>query len=117
MIRPLQVWFDRLRINSYVPGTGACDAGGGESWYMEVDLQTGTRLDYGVFDLDENGQYDQVQVNGESIDISGFRYTGAGLPAIVGNFLLLRPDQGDGAEGYRSDITPVLGRRTWREVH
>jgi type IV pilus assembly protein PilY1 len=116
VIRPLRVWFDRLRISSYVPSSGVCSADAGHSWYMEVDLQTGARLGYGVLDLDEDGQYDQIEVNGESIDISGFEYEGAGLPAIVGEFLIFNPDDGDGAEGYRSDITPVLGRRTWREI-
>lgn len=59
--------FGRVIFTTLIPSTDPCDFGG-DSWLMELDAISGGRLDYSVFDLDENKLFndvDKVDVDGE----------------------------------------------------
>jgi type IV pilus assembly protein PilY1 len=49
---------DRLIFPTLIPSADPC-ASGGRSWLMEVDLYSGGRLDYEVFDTDNDGDIDE----------------------------------------------------------
>lgn len=49
---------DRLIFPTLIPSEDPC-ASGGRSWLMEVDLYSGSRLDYEVFDTDNDGDIDE----------------------------------------------------------
>jgi type IV pilus assembly protein PilY1 len=114
VIRPVEVWFDRLRVSSYIPSADPCSASG-NSWYMEIGIMTGGRLGEAVFDLDNDAGFDWIPLeDGSLIPVSGFRYGGAGAPTAVGDHLIVDPDEV--AEGYFSGIGRIQGRQTWREI-
>ena len=48
---------DRAIFATLIPSEDPC-AFGGDSWLMEVDAFSGGRLDYAVFDVNTDGQYD-----------------------------------------------------------
>lgn len=49
---------DRVIFPTLIPSADPC-ASGGRSWLMEVDLYSGGRLDYEVFDTDNDGDIDE----------------------------------------------------------
>lgn len=65
---------DRVIFATLIPNPDPC-AFGGESWVMELNTFTGGRLDYAVFDLDGDAQFDEddwitvTDENGEEIKI------------------------------------------------
>ncbi|MDQ2068808.1 pilus assembly protein [Natronospira bacteriovora] len=69
----------RVIFTTVIPSDNPC-AAGGESWLMEIDAKSGSRLEYSPFDLNDDGEFDEsdyvtVTVNGETITVpvSGLR--------------------------------------------
>ena len=48
---------DRVILTTLIPDVDPC-AFGGDSWLMEVDMEDGGRLEYSVFDLNEDSSFD-----------------------------------------------------------
>ena len=49
---------DRVIFPTLIPDEDPCEFGG-NSWLMEVEMETGGRLEYSVFDLDEDDKFDE----------------------------------------------------------
>jgi type IV pilus assembly protein PilY1 len=54
------VWNDRVIFTTLIPNTDPC-AWGGTSWLMEVDPDTGGRLNFSVFDLNKDGSFNDSE--------------------------------------------------------
>ncbi|WP_168735178.1 pilus assembly protein [Pseudothauera rhizosphaerae] len=105
VIRAPEVWFERLRVSTYVPSSDPCSATG-YSWYMEIDLRTGGRLDYPVFGP-------PMYIPGTNIPVSGIAVPG-GVPATIGDYLITDPEQNEWT-GYDSGLDEEdEGRQSWR---
>lgn len=116
MIRPPEIWFDRLRFNTIIPNEDPC-SGGGRSWLrQEIDFKTGARLNYPIFDLDGDGEYDSVTIDGEEVPIGGIGNGdggGIGEGVSVGGYYV--PPDGE-VFPYFDGLEGVLGRQGWREI-
>jgi type IV pilus assembly protein PilY1 len=63
----------RIIFTTVIPNSDACHAGG-DSWLMELDAITGSRLAFTPFDLNDDGLFDAgdyvtVTIDGEDIDV------------------------------------------------
>ncbi|MDZ7803058.1 pilus assembly protein [Thiohalophilus sp.] len=54
------LWAGRIIITSIIPNDDPC-GWGGSTWLMELDPNSGSRLDYSVFDLNEDGNFDNKE--------------------------------------------------------
>lgn len=82
---------DRVIFTTLIPDPDPC-AFGGDSWLMELDMEDGGRLEYTVFDLNEDTKFDDKEfVNIGTVDdpiwvpVSGIK-TGCGIsgtPAVI----------------------------------
>lgn len=82
----------RVIFTTLIPTEDPCRAGG-ESWLMEFDAATGSRLDMTPFDLNQDGRftsadYVTVEINGAPVrvPVSGRKLEGgaAATPSVVG---------------------------------
>ncbi|GIX31218.1 MAG: pilus biosynthesis protein [Porticoccaceae bacterium] len=111
----------RLIYRTVTPSSSRCDAGGA-NWLMEVAALDGSRLDFPVFDLDDDGAFTAGDLLQGQV-VSGLRRSSEDLgsePAIV--------QEGDGNTEYKYYTTsdgrvqkltenPNLNRRVpWRQV-
>lgn len=120
VLRSPVVWFDRLRVSTTTPSTDPCSAGA-SSWNMELDFLTGGRLQYGIFDLNNDGTMDTMTATESgkpvTVPVSGFSTAGVGVvPAVIGSSLATDPDCPDCNPGYFPGIEDMRGRQTWREI-
>lgn len=63
----------RVIFTTLIPDPDPCSYGG-TSWLMELDAQSGGRLNYSVFDLNDDGRFNEqeyILVDGEMIPVSG----------------------------------------------
>lgn len=63
----------RVIFTTLIPDPDPCSYGG-TSWLMELDAQSGGRLSYTVFDLNDDGRFNEqefIEVDGEMIPVSG----------------------------------------------
>ena len=115
----------RAIFTTLVPSSDPC-ASGGTSWIMEVDMVTGGRLDYSVFDVNKDTQFsdaDNVTVNINGVDIT---VPVSGIQSSVG--IIKAPGIVPGeveykyAGGSSGGIMTVLekgytvGRQSWRQL-
>jgi type IV pilus assembly protein PilY1 len=112
VVVPPEVWFDRLRVATTIPGSDNPCEPSARSWYYELDLMTGGRLAAPTFDLDLDGEMDWIDED-EGIPVTGFSMDSVGvMPTIVGDHLVIP----GGSIGYESGLEAPTGRQTWREV-
>ena len=67
----------RLYVRTLIPSTNPC-AGGGSGWEMFLDIATGGRLPYSVFDVNSDGvvnELDYVVYGGVKVPVSGIKST------------------------------------------
>ncbi len=114
----------RVVFTTLIPSTDEC-AFGGSSWLMDIDALSGGRVPYVIFDLDDDGQFDDlVDVNGDGVGdypASGIRDNEImSRPAYVAG-----PDSeyafttDTGGDINRSRINPGpagVGRQSWRQL-
>ncbi|MCK7576253.1 MAG: PilC/PilY family type IV pilus protein [Chromatiales bacterium] len=112
VVVPPEVWFDRLRVAATIPGSDNPCEPSARSWYYELNLMTGGRLDYATFDLERDGEKDWFDEDA-GIPVTGFSMVGVGvMPPIVGDHLVI-PGK---SIGYKSGLEVPTGRQTWREI-
>ncbi|HEX7060842.1 MAG TPA: PilC/PilY family type IV pilus protein [Woeseiaceae bacterium] len=121
---------DRVIFATLIPNPDAC-AFGGESWLMELNTFTGGRLEYAVFDLDDDGLFDDsdwitVTENGETVRVppSGIApdinivKTPAIIAGVGANQDEVKIMSGSSGEliriSERGDVG--LGRQSWRQL-
>lgn len=114
-----RVWFDRLRVSTTIPGNDPCSPAA-TSWNFELNLLTGGRLSYNVFDLNADGSIDagdSIVIDGVTIPVSAFGQDGVGnLPTQIGDFIAVDTEDESANIGYLSGLRRIDGRQTWREV-
>ena len=129
---------DRVIFTTLIPSDNICEFGG-TSWLMELDPRDGSRVDFELFDTNNDGLFDdndQVQVlfdvNGDGVidsnDIvttSGVQSTEgilSGLDIIqdAGGEILNKFSSGSSGNTFRVSNNPNLGtlsRQTWRQIN
>lgn len=60
VVAPALVWNDRVIFTTLIPNEDPC-TWGGTSWLMEVDPDTGGRLNFSVFDLNQDGSFSDAE--------------------------------------------------------
>lgn len=121
---------DRVIVTTLIPDADPCSPGG-DSWLMELDAFNGGRLDYAVFDIDDDGEFDdgdwitvstpdgdiEVPASGVAPEI-GIMET----PAVISG---IGEDQDEikvvsGSSGQLIRITERggigIGRQSWRQL-
>lgn len=117
------IWNDRLIYTTMIPSADPCRFGG-TSWVMEVDPFHGGRLPFSVFDLDEDGRYDQAdfveliddQGRRELVAVSG-RRTRSGItrtPGVIEGQKYISSATGEAPEILRQ--FQLDGRQSWRQL-
>ncbi len=122
---------DRVIFSTVIPDRDPCSFGG-ESWIMELNAFTGGRLEYAVFDLDADGQFndgDWVEFTDENGDVVRAPPSGinpqigiAKTPAVITGV----GDNDDevkvisGSSGQLIKISErggvAVGRQSWRQL-
>ena len=121
-----QVRFGRVIFNTFVPSE-SCQNGGGRSFLMEFDALTGARLDFSVFDLNNDGSFDALEYvtlpDGTQVPVSG-----KVLPLTLAPPAVVSDQEGtteykitSGLEGSLDTTSELgsgttLGRQSWRQV-
>lgn len=120
---------DRVIFTSLIPSADACSAGG-TSWLYELDIQSGGRLSYAVFDINNDGQFDEndfvtVVINDEEITIppSGFN---PDIGIINTPTILTDPLTGDERKIFTGSSGQIIsvpeaglinrGRQNWEQI-
>jgi type IV pilus assembly protein PilY1 len=114
----------RVVFTTLIPSTDEC-AFGGSSWLMDIDALSGGRTPYVVFDLDDDGAFDDlVDVNNDGVG----DYPASGIrddeimsrPAYVaGQDSEFAYTTDTGGDINRSRINPGpagVGRQSWRQL-
>ena len=114
----------RIIITTLIPPSGACSTDG-DSWLMELDANSGARVTSPIFDVNQNGTFDNqdtVNVGTTATLPSGVKSTGGIMsrPTIlavdnVREVKMISEANGSIAQ-VRESAGGRLGRVTWREV-
>ena len=119
-----RILLDRLVFETAIPSADPCQAGG-SGWTMVVDLATGGRLNYVLFDLNKDGKFDEadsvVDSNGNELPVSGIGSSN-GIP--TGSFDLLDGKKywlcrGTGIEDCvpaANTLNVMDGRQSWNQI-
>lgn len=116
-----RILLGRLVVQTAIPSRDPC-LGGGGGWTMVVDLETGGRLDYVLFDMNKDGKFnsaDMVVVDGESLPVSGLGST-TGIP--TSGFDLFDEDKywlcmgGGQCIRAASNLNIIEGRQSWMQL-
>lgn len=118
-----RILLGRLVVQTAIPSTDPCQ-GGGSGWTMVLDLETGGRLNYVLFDMNKDGKFnnaDTVVVDGESLPVSGIGTT-TGIP--TGGYDLLDKDRywlcrGTGIDDCipaANTLNIIEGRQSWIQL-
>jgi type IV pilus assembly protein PilY1 len=119
-----RILLDRLVFETAIPSADPCQAGG-SGWTMVVDLATGGRLNYVLFDLNKDGKFDEadsvVDSNGNRLPVSGIGSSN-GIP--TGSFDLLDGKKywlcrGTGVEDCvpaANTLNVMDGRQSWNQI-
>ena len=122
---------DRVIFATLIPSEDPC-AFGGDSWLMELNTFSGGRLEYAVFDLDDDGQFDDndwidvtmpdgtvVRMPPSAIapDVNIIK-TPAVITGIGGNDDEVKVVSGSGGQlmQIRERGSTALGRLSWRQM-
>jgi len=122
---------DRVIFSTVIPDPDPCSFGG-ESWIMELNAFSGGRLDYAVFDLDADGQFndddwiDIVDENGDNVRVPpssinpmiGITKTPAVITGVGDNNDEVKVISGSSGQLMRiSERGAVgVGRQSWRQL-
>jgi len=120
---------DRVVFTSLIPSSDACSAGG-TSWLYEVNTLSGSRLSYAVFDINNDGEFDNndfvtVTINGEEYSVPP-----SGLDPDIGIIntptVLTDPQSGDERKIFTGSSGQIIsvpeagsinrGRQNWEQV-
>lgn len=120
---------DRVIFTSLIPSSDACSAGG-TSWLYEVDTLSGSRLSYSVFDINNDGKFDNndfvtITVDGEEITVPP-----SGLDPDIGIIntptVLTDPQTGDERKIFTGSSGQIIsvpeagsisrGRQNWEQI-
>ncbi|RUR11801.1 fimbrial assembly protein [Legionella septentrionalis] len=118
----------KIIFSTTIPTSDPCDFGG-ESWLMELNAFTGTRLDYHVFDINGDGLFDsndgvtrseggqtiEVPVSGLKSDV-GLVATPAVLNAGSIEYKYLPGTSGDIQKVTENPGLNRAGRQSWRQL-
>jgi len=118
-----RILLGRLVVQTAIPSTDPCQ-GGGSGWTMVLDLETGGRLNYVLFDMNKDGKFDNadmVVVNGQPLPVSGIGST-TGIP--TGGYDLLDKDRywlcrGTGVDDCipaANTLNIIEGRQSWMQL-
>lgn len=127
---------DRVIFSTLIPSEDPC-AAGGDSWLMEVNAFSGSRLDYSVFDVNGDATFDDgdkvtITLNGEEVTVptSG---TGSTV-GIFGTPTVVEEVGGDDSGAGTNEVKVVsgssgkmitipekgsinVGRKSWQQYH
>lgn len=116
----------RVIFSTLIPNSSPCIAGGA-GWVMEVDAQSGSRLEYSVFDVNKDKAIDEtdyVTIGGKAYAVSGNKSTvGIIKTPVVISAGKTEFKYSGGSEGTIEVIrekgtdSEQLGRRSWRILH
>ncbi len=120
---------EHLVYSSIVPSGSPCEFGG-TGWLYEVDPFTGGRVTYSVFDLDDDGLFDDsdyvtVDIDGQEVKIqvsgkrstSGITTTPGVLSAGTKEYKLSSTSSGNiETTTERPGSGSLLGRSSWRQL-
>lgn len=119
-----RILLDRLVFETAIPAADPCQAGG-SGWTMVVDLATGGRLQYVLFDMNKDGKFDAadsiVDAGGNKLPVSGIG-TSTGIP--TGSFDLLdgkkywlcRGTGTDDCVPAANTLNIIEGRQSWNQI-
>ena len=119
-----RILLDRLVFETAIPSADPCQAGG-SGWTMVVDLTTGGRLQYVLFDMNKDGKFDAadsiVDADGNPLPASGIG-SSTGIP--TGSFDLLDGKKywlcrGTGIEDCvpaANTLNIIEGRQSWNQI-
>ncbi len=122
--------FGRLSLTTFTPSDNPCEFGG-RSWFMQVDAQSGSRLDGSSIDVNNDGVIDEDDLidldgDGNSDSVSGRQLGGVIAQPVVINdsgqdraiFSKLCNDQN--CDKTETELTRggglSVGRQSWREI-
>lgn len=118
-----RILLNRLVVQTAIPTSDPC-LGGGSGWTLVLDIASGGRLSYVLFDMNKDGKFDdsdRVMVNGVPLDISGIGST-AGIP--TGGYDLLDKSKywlcrGTGVDDCipaANTLNIIEGRQSWNQL-
>ena len=119
-----RILLGRLVLQTAIPSADPC-LGGGSGWTMVLDLETGGRLNYVLFDMNKDGKFDtadMVMVDGQLMPPSGIGTTTGGIP--TGGYDLLDKDRywlcrGTGVDDCipaANTLNIIEGRQSWIQL-
>lgn len=120
---------DRVIFNTLIPSSDACSAGG-TSWLYELDTQSGSRLSYPVFDINNDGRFDSGDVVTITIDGKKVDYPPSGFNPDIGIIttptVLTDPNSGDERKIFTGSSGQIIsvpeagsidrGRQSWEQI-
>lgn len=118
-----RILLNRLVIETAIPSADPC-LGGGTGWTLVVDLATGGRLSTPLFDLNQDGKFDEadmVLVGDQKLPISGIG-SSSGIP--TGSFDLIDSQKywlcrGTGVDDCipaANTLNIIEGRQSWNQT-
>ncbi|MFI8607374.1 pilus assembly protein [Pseudomonas sp. NPDC077649] len=123
VIHAPSILLNRLVVQTAIPSSDPC-MGGGSGWTLVLDLGTGGRLNYTLFDMNKDGSFDSgdtVLVDGVPMDVSGLGSEG-GIP--TGGYDLLDDNKywlcrGTGVDDCipaANGLNVIEGRQSWNQI-
>lgn len=120
---------DRVIFTSLIPSADPCSAGG-TGWLYELDTQSGGRLSYAVFDVNNDGKFNEsdfveIVVEGETVRVppSGFN---PDIGIINTPTVLTEPDSGEERKIFTGSSGQIIsvpeagsisrGRQNWEQI-
>lgn len=118
-----RILLNRLVVQTAIPSGDPC-LGGGSGWTLVLDIASGGRLNYTLFDLNQDGKFDEkdrVKVGDVPLDISGIGTSG-GIPAggydLLDNnkYWLCRGTGVDDCIPAANTLNIIEGRQSWNQL-
>jgi len=120
---------DRVIFTSLIPSSDACSAGG-TSWLYELNTLSGSRLSYSVFDINNDGKFDEGDFVTITIDGEEFTVPPSGLDPDIGIIttptVLTDPVSGNERKIFTGSSGQIIsvpeagsinrGRQNWEQV-
>lgn len=117
-----RILLNRLVFETAIPSADPCQAGG-SGWTMVVDLASGGRLPYVVFDMTKDGKFDEadsVLVDGHKLPISGLgadRIPSGSFDLLDGQkYWLCRGTGVDDCIPAANTLKVIEGRQSWNQI-
>jgi type IV pilus assembly protein PilY1 len=119
-----RILLDRLVFETAIPSADPCQAGG-SGWTMVVDLATGGRLQYVLFDMNKDGKFDEAD---SIVDDKGNRLPASGIGSSTGiptgsfdlldgkKYWLCRGTGIDDCVPAANTLNIIEGRQSWNQI-